>query len=222
MGAVDRDDAGRGELQGLGPSAARAMASAEREARELGHDRIGTEHVLLGLLTNDSETSKVLTDAGVTLAATRNKVSEAVGKPSVGTTGASGALPRTARAGRALGRAARFAHAEGSDTVDSDHLLWGVLDVEGTAGQVLRGLGVDVDSLRDELETPQADRGARATRAHAVAGFRPAECPSCGVPLEETLSARIVAATAESGPERDAVVFSCRNCGQVLGVAPAN
>jgi len=220
---VDRDVVGPDELRGLSPSARRAMASAEREARQLGHDRIGTEHVLLGLLTNDSDTSRQLAHAGVTLAATRNKVSEAVGQHAVAATGISvrGALPRTARAGRALGRAARFAHAEGSDVVDSGHLLWGVLDVEGTAGQVLRGLGVDVDSLRVQLETPEADRETRTSRDQLPAGARAEECPSCGVALEETLAYRIVTATAESGSVRDAVVFSCGSCGRVLGVAPA-
>ena len=179
--------------------------------------------MLLGLLTNDSDTSRQLADAGVTLAATRSKVSEAVGQHAVAATGISvrGALPRTARAGRALGRAARFAHAEGSDVVDSGHLLWGVLDVEGTAGQVLRGLGVDVDSLRVQLETPQADRETPTSRDHVPAGARAAECPSCGVALEETLTYRIVTATAESGSARDTVVFSCGSCGRVLGVAPA-
>jgi ATP-dependent Clp protease ATP-binding subunit ClpA len=199
------------------------MASAEREARQLGHDRIGTEHVLLGLLTNDTDTSKQLADAGVTLTATRNKVSEAVGNRSVGDTGVrvSGALARTARAGRALGRAARFAHAEGSDIVDSGHLLWGVLDVEGTAGQVLRGLGVDVDALRVQLETSEAAPDTRMSRDHVPAGVHAAECPACSVALEESLAYRIVTATSESGPARDAALFSCGSCGYVLGVAPA-
>src|SRR5437763_1348792 len=105
MGAMNRNVAGLGELRGLSPSATRAVASEERVARELGHDRIVTDHLLLGLLTTDSDASELLTRAGVTLAAARNTVSEAVGKPSVGATGGSGPLPRTARAGRALRRA---------------------------------------------------------------------------------------------------------------------
>ena len=218
MGNMNRDV---GELRGLGPSAARAVASAEREARALGHDHIGTEHLLLGLVTSDSDTSKLLAAAGVTVAAARNTVSEAVGKPSVSTTSGGRPLPGTARARRALGRAARFAHAEGSDIIESDHLLWGVLDVEGTAGQVLRGLGVDVDSLRDQLETRDANRGTRVSPEDAVATFSSEKCPSCSVALDQRLSYRIVAATAESGHQRDAVLFSCGNCGYVLGVAPA-
>jgi ATP-dependent Clp protease ATP-binding subunit ClpA len=218
---MNRDVGGLGDQRGLAPSTARAAASAEHEARELGHDRIGTEHLLLGLLTTDSDASKLLTGAGVTLAAARNTVSEAVGKPSTGTTPGGRSLPSTARAGRALGRAARFAHAAGSDIIESEHLLWGVLDVEGTAGQVLRGLGVDVDSLRNQLEALEASRATRTSRELAVTEFSAEKCPSCSVALEETLSYRIVVATADSGSTRDAIVFSCGNCGRVLGVAPA-
>src|SRR5262245_34964467 len=207
------------ELRGFDPSAAHAVGFADREAHALGHDRVGTEHLLLGLLTNDSDASRELTNAGVTLTASRKKVSEAVGKSSAGTTFAGGPLPRTARARRALGRAARFAHAAGSDIITSDHLLLGVLDVEGTAGQVLRGLGVDVDSLRDRLEAESAS-GANASPGRMVAGVSSTACPSCGLALEENLTYRVIAATSEAGSSRDTVLYSCGNCAQVLGVSP--
>ena len=79
MGGVSQDSVDPAELRGFDEVATRAVASAAREARELGHDRVGTEHLLLGLLTTGSETSTTLADAGVTLAAARTKVSEAVG-----------------------------------------------------------------------------------------------------------------------------------------------
>ena len=206
------------ELRGFSVSAVRAVTLAEREARELGHDRIGTEHLLLGLLTNDSDTSTLLTEAGVTLAAARHKVSEAVGTSSPGVAAVGEPLPRTARAGRALGRAARFAHGERSEVITSDHVLWGVLDVEGTAGQVLRVLGVEVDSLLRAVREPlETDRSTETPRVRAVGP----QCPSCGVALEGSLACRVVAATAESGASHDAVVYSCRHCGRVVGVAPA-
>jgi ATP-dependent Clp protease ATP-binding subunit ClpC len=129
--------------------AASAIAAAELEARGLGHDRVGTEHLLLGLFANEpGGVSAALREAGATLAAARHKVADAVGPASPELSLASGdPLPMTARAERALARAVRFAHASGEEAATADHLLRGVLDVEGTAGQVLRGLGVDVRRL---------------------------------------------------------------------------
>ena len=220
-GDVHRAASDPGELRGFDDPAMRAVSLAEREARELGHDRVGTEHLLLGVLTNDSDTSTRLTAVGVTLAAARAKVSEAVGTSSERPAEVTGAMRRTPRAGRALGRAARFAHADGSHVITSDHLLRGVLDVEGTAGQVLRGLGVDVDSLRASLETLGTTRATQPPREPAARPIDSPRCPSCNEALEEQLVSRVVAATTESGALRDAVLFSCGACGWVLGAGPA-
>jgi ATP-dependent Clp protease ATP-binding subunit ClpA len=220
-GGVSRDAFDPAELRGLDDAAMRAIAAAAREARELGHDHVGTEHVLLGLLTAGSETSTTLTDAGITVAAARAKVIEAVGTSTERQVGVSESLRRTARAARALVRAARFAHVDGSDAITSDHVLRGVLDVEGTAGQVLRGLGVEVDSLRGSLETEGTKGATEPPRDHAARTISVPRCPSCEEALEEHLVCRVIAATTESGARRDAVVFSCGVCGWVLGVSAA-
>jgi ATP-dependent Clp protease ATP-binding subunit ClpA len=210
---------------GFDSGAARAVALAETEAYQLGHDRVGTEHLLLGLLTNDSATSSMLTDAGVTLAAARNKVSEAVATSSwASPERRTGPLPKTARATRALARSVRFAHARGSEVVTSDHVLTGVLDVEGIAGQVLRGLGLDVEALRASLDAlveiapPDREVTSRAP-GHRV--FRPATCPSCDALLDDDLVYRVVPAAGEHGQTRNALIFACGACGRVLGAGPA-
>jgi ATP-dependent Clp protease ATP-binding subunit ClpC len=139
--------------------AQQALAAAEAEARGLGHDRLGTEHLLLGLVGTEPSglAATSLRQAGVTLLATRHRVAEAfvpAGEEAPGT----GPLPRTARAARALNRALRFAEYGGAEQIGTDHLLLGVLDVEGNAGQVLRGLGVNVDRLHATVAgaTPEA------------------------------------------------------------------
>jgi ATP-dependent Clp protease ATP-binding subunit ClpA len=222
---VNHDAADPGDGHGLDSGAARAVALAESEAYQLGHDRVGTEHLLLGLLTNGSATSSMLTDAGVTLAAARNKVSEAVG-PSSRTSPdrRTGPLPKTARATRALARSVRFAHARGSEVVTSDHVLTGVLDVEGIAGQVLRGLGLDVEALRASLDaladaSPPDRDAAPPASVHRV--FRPATCPSCDASLDDELVYRVVPARDEHGHTRNALIFACGACGRVLGAGPA-
>ena len=222
---MTHDVANASDGHGLDSRAARAVALAESEALQLGHDRVGTEHLLLGLLTNDSATSSRLSDAGVTLAAARNKVSEAVGPASrVSPDRRSGPLPKTARASRALARSVRFAHARGSDVVTSDHVLTGVLDVEGIAGQVLRGLGLDVEALRaslDALVEPSPPDRDTASRAPGHRIFRPATCPSCDALLDDDLVYRVVPAGDEHGHTRNALIFACGACGRVLGAGPA-
>ena len=96
----------------------------------------------------------------------------------------------------------------------------GVLDVEGIAGQVLRGLGVDVDSLRAALETttdPAAPEVASASRARDARGAVAATCSACGAVLDDELASRIVPARGDDGRTRDALIFLCGACGQVIG-----
>jgi ATP-dependent Clp protease ATP-binding subunit ClpA len=221
---VNEDVANPDDGHGLDASAERAVALAESEARQFGHDRVGTEHLLLGLLTNDSAASHMLSDAGVTLTAARNKVIEAVGISSRRNPDElTRSLPRTARATRALGRSVRFAHARGSDVVTSDHVLMGVLDVEGIAGQVLRGLGVDVESLRGSLDAlvQESPPGRDESRNDDPGVFRSAMCPSCNASLDHELVYRVVRAAGEDGHTRDALLFSCGVCGRFLAAGPA-
>jgi ATP-dependent Clp protease ATP-binding subunit ClpA len=54
-------------------SARRAVVAAQDEALALGHDFIGTEHVLLGLATGDSAAAQVLTEHGAELSRVRDE-----------------------------------------------------------------------------------------------------------------------------------------------------
>ncbi|MEJ7583550.1 MAG: Clp protease N-terminal domain-containing protein [Acidimicrobiales bacterium] len=207
------------ELDGFGEAARRAVALAEVETRELRHDCMGTEHLLLGLLAHrESIAARALNQAGATLAATRRKVDEAVGRATASSLPA-GALPTTARAGRALERAVRFSHRANADGVASTHLLLGVLDVEGRAGQVLRVLGVDIRALRaalDDVEgtSPEGMAAPPPAYDHRAA---PATCASCGASANE-LVYRVMTVRGERQEPRDALVFSCGLCGGVASV----
>ena len=203
------------ELRGFAPDARRAVTLAEVEACGLGHDRVGTEHLLLGLLaTEGSGAARVLSDAGVNIAAARHKVSEAVGNTVGDTNRVARPLPRTARAARALGRSVRFSHARHADAVASEHVLLGVLDVEGNAGQVLRGLGFDVDRLRASLDA--VDFPSSAAEADNETQVMPVRCPSCAAPLDDVVY-RDVWASGDAGP-REVTVYSCGACGALLGL----
>jgi ATP-dependent Clp protease ATP-binding subunit ClpC len=208
------------DLTGLGDEARAAVARAETVARELGLERVGTEHLLLGLLAGDSVASRALLSAGATRAAARHKVAETVASGAVHPT--DGPIEPTSRAARAIGRAHRFSHHAKAEAVGADHLLLGVLDVEGTAGQVLRGIGVDVGSLRSSIPVDEPE--AEVTPASTTGGPPPspggAACPRCQAEVD-ALTGRIVPASDAVGRTGEAVVFSCRTCGTVLGVSRA-
>lgn len=198
-------------LQADNDGARGVVDAAEAEARRLGHERVGTEHLVLGLLTNRGRAGDVLRAAGATIDAARHKVAEAVpaGDP------APGQLARTARAERALERAARFARRD-REPMGPEHLLLGVLDVEGLGCQVLRGLGVDVAHLRDAVAAGPA-ASPMATEAASI-DAAPLRCPACRVPLEVPLPARDATVRPERGAPRAVLVPHCPGCGAVLGV----
>jgi ATP-dependent Clp protease ATP-binding subunit ClpA len=208
-----------GDLGGFTPGTVQVVAAAEIEARALGHDRVGTEHLLLALLRYEGGlASMVLADAGMTEAPVRRKVREAVGAGAA----ASHVQQWTARAVRAVGRAPRFARDAGVDLVHSEHLLLAVLDVEGTAGQVLRGLGVDVDHLAASLRTARA--GLRQAEEPPVAAEpapsqtdqRALLCPGCGADLRSGVTATEVPVL---GHDVQALLLGCPECATVLGVS---
>jgi hypothetical protein len=222
---------GPDELRGFGIDGRGVVALAESEARGLRHHRVGTEHLLLGVLALDGTAASArLQDAGITLAAARHKVAEAVPQ---GEVPPAEPLPRTERAARALGRSHRFSHANRSATVGPEHVLLGVLDVEGTAGQVLRGLGADVERLRSALRTPPPDEVASdepvdaappleavpAAEPVAPATPAPVVCAGCGAVLDDGIEYRVLIASGSRGP-REVVAYSCRACGRALGAGP--
>jgi ATP-dependent Clp protease ATP-binding subunit ClpC len=190
------------------------------------HPHVGTEHLLLGVLADDaSPAALVLHDAGVRLSAARHKVVEAAGTDPDETTPADPEL--TPRAQRALERAGRFSRQDREQEVRGEHVLLGILDVEGLACQVLRGLGVDVGRLRDSLvgsppPAPTAGADARTeppAEAPVLAPLRP-RCPSCTTSLDESLTATTVAARRIAGGTTAVRIAYCGACGTALGPIP--
>jgi hypothetical protein len=153
-----------------------------------------------------------------TVAATRAKVAETAGSTDGPFDGDPAPTPRAARA---VGRAHRLSHADRSEEVRARHLLLGLLDVEGTGGQVLRGIGVDVARLRASLEAgaaSAAEPDPAPVTAAPIDAVGP-RCSGCGAAVDELAFANVPATDAD-GRSGDVVVFSCRSCGTILGVTP--
>jgi ATP-dependent Clp protease ATP-binding subunit ClpA len=153
------------------------LVLAQDESRLLAHDRIGTEHLLLGLLrVEDDETASALQGAGVTLAAARRHVEQSQGR---GRKQPSGHIPFTQRAKKVLELSLRVSQRLGGQTISEPHLLRAILDVrESTAHHLLDAFGVDIQDLArvaDELALA-SQQGADPARARG-AGPHPGQRP---------------------------------------------
>jgi hypothetical protein len=133
------------------PSAKQTLELARAEAPRFHHDFIGTEHVLLGLLTleNDSA-SNVLRRLGVDREAVRLEIEKLVGVGSAHET--TSAIPFTPRAEKALVLAAREAKTLNHAQVGTGHIILGLLlEGSGVAALVLKNLGLDIERTREEI-----------------------------------------------------------------------
>ena len=131
----------------LGPAARRVLASAQQEARDLGHGYLGTEHLLLGLLREvEGPVSRVLEGQRVGLRAVRARIADEIGK---GGTVPPGPQPFTPRAKKALELSLREALDAGEDLMEPQHILLGVArEGEGVAAKILCDHGADLATLR--------------------------------------------------------------------------
>jgi ATP-dependent Clp protease ATP-binding subunit ClpC len=200
--------------------ARRVVEVAQSEARDLDHPYVGTEHLLLGLIAVEGPAQRALVSAGATADAARAKVAEAVGPQGSAQRGDRQLSPR---ARRAVDRASRLSLQRRDPEVEPEHLLIGVLDVEGRAGQVLRGVGVDVAALRLAVDLSRSSVGEEEPAAPAGASSaRSPHCPECGTGVDSRgIAYRIIAGEDEHGHRRDFAVISCSACGAVLGTSPA-
>lgn len=215
-----------GVLERFSDEARTAVRLAGEEAQRLGHGHLGTEHLLLGLAANQgTKAADALTAVGASLALCREKVVEALAsRPS--SPGLAGREPAyTDRANRALERASKLSLRMNREEVASEHVLLSVLDVEGTAGQVLRGLGVDPSVVKQALASSPGEGPPSPPHDDPQAETKPREaaatptCGICGSALDGSLEHTVL--TAGSGNSTIAVdVLYCAVCGTAVGASP--
>lgn len=143
--------------------AIKAIMLAQEEARRLGHNLVGTEQILLGLIGGTGVAAKVLTDLGVTLQDARTEVEKIIGR---GARFVPVEIPFTPKVKRVFEQAFAEARRLGNNYIGTEHLLLGLLkEGEGVAAKVLKNLGVDVEKARTEviraLEEVSAVSGGR-------------------------------------------------------------
>ncbi|HEY6284956.1 MAG TPA: Clp protease N-terminal domain-containing protein [Ktedonobacteraceae bacterium] len=161
--------------------ASHVMALAVDEALRLEHNYVGTEHMLLGLVSEgEGIAARVLSDFGIELDKTRNEISSilkqgqeksnpvlskiktAMMQGEIVLAGRQAVLTR--RAKKVIELAVDEARLLGHQYIGSEHLLLGILrEGEGLAVGVLENLGIDLGKVRSE--TLQMCKRADASQA---------------------------------------------------------
>jgi ATP-dependent Clp protease ATP-binding subunit ClpC len=145
--------------------ARQAVVLAQEEARDLRHNYIGTEHLLLGLLREEEGVgADVLGDLGVSLDDVRAQVAEIIGRGDVVTTGQ---IPFTPRAKKVLELSLREALTLGHNYIGTEHVLLGIArENDGVAARILLDKGAGADAIRDAVvrKLGPAAPGAAAPR----------------------------------------------------------
>jgi hypothetical protein len=130
--------------------ARRAVDAAAVAARELRHNFVGTEHLLLGLFAQpEGLAARALAEAGIDRAAVEAKVLEVV--PRGGEPMLDNPL-YTPRASLALQGALEEALRLGHNYIGTEHILLGLVrDRDALSARALNALGVSVESIRSRL-----------------------------------------------------------------------
>jgi len=120
---------------------------AQEEARRLGHNFVGTEQILLGLMGEGTGVAaKVLAELGVTLKEARREVEKIIGR---GSGFVPPEIPFTPKVKSLFEQSFREAHGLGHNYINTEHLLLGLTEAgEGVAAKVLQNLGVDLPVIR--------------------------------------------------------------------------
>ena len=130
--------------------AIKVVMLAQEEARRLGHNFVGTEQILLGLIGEGTGISaKVLKSMGVNLKEARVEVEKIIGR---GSGFVAVEIPFTPRAKRVLELSLEEARQLGHNYIGTEHLLLGLLrEGEGVAARVLENLGADPAKIRTQV-----------------------------------------------------------------------
>ncbi|HRG27061.1 MAG TPA: ATP-dependent Clp protease ATP-binding subunit [Chitinophagales bacterium] len=147
------------------PKVKEVISYSREEALRLGHDHIGTEHLLLGLIRDgDGLAIKVLMSLDVDIAVLRKTVEDAIKDKTSRQPFNAGSLPLTKQAEKVLKITVLEAKVLKSDTIGTEHLMLSILkNKDNIATQILGQFDVDYDVFRQELDYVRQDKGLKDT-----------------------------------------------------------
>jgi ATP-dependent Clp protease ATP-binding subunit ClpA len=151
-----------GLFQHFTPRARNVVVDAQEAARSFAHDHVGTEHVLLGLVSNpDSLGAKALARWKLTREDVLQEIEQRVGRGDPGT--APKHIRFDAPAKKSLELALREALQLGHNYIGTEHELLGIVRADGGLGAtILRDRGITPDEVRvavlDEIQALEDDK----------------------------------------------------------------
>ena len=130
--------------------AIRVIMHAQDEARRLGHNFVGTEQLLLGLIVEGTGIAyKTLKSMGVNIKEAREEVEKIIGR---GCGFVAVEIPFTPRVKKVLELSWDEARQLGHNYIGTEHLLLALIrEGEGVAAKVLENLGVDLNKCRSNV-----------------------------------------------------------------------
>ena len=150
--------------------AIKVIMLAQEEARRLGHNFVGTEQILLGLIGEGTGVAaKVLKTLGINLKDSRIEVEKIIGR---GSGFVAVEIPFTPRAKRVLELSLEEARQLGHNYIGTEHLLLGLIrEGEGVAARVLENLGIDLTKVRTQVirmlgETADVGSGGNSSKGN--------------------------------------------------------
>jgi hypothetical protein len=152
-----------------------AVVVAQEEARAVGHNHIGTEHLLLGLARVE-QTATLLESCDLSVERIRADVLRIIGP---GEEASSGQIPFTPRAKKVLELSLREALSLGHDWIGPEHILLGLArEGEGVAARILSDAGAEPNTVRVMVEDalaaaprPRVSRLPRPQRKGSAAAW---------------------------------------------------
>jgi hypothetical protein len=149
----------RGPFQRFTKDARRVVTLAQKEAKSLGHEYIGTEHLLLGVLSvEQSVGARALADFGITVDQSRDDVKRLIGEGDTETTRRRGPqIPFTPRSKKVLELSLRMARKLKDNFIGTEHIVLALMqERDGVAAQILKERGVEEKALRRCIEALRA------------------------------------------------------------------
>ena len=155
--------------------AEKAITFSQQSAMELGHNYVGTEHILYGLVKEGTGVAaRVLAAQGVTEDKINKQIDELIGRGDTVGQQPQGFTPRTKNV---LELAFREARRMGQNFIGTEHLLLGIVkEGESVAVRIMIDLGVDPQKLLNELTKMLSEEAPGATgtpKTHSTSNNTP-------------------------------------------------